>query len=61
MDQMHDSLLSIEGLEIEYLSIADGNSLKEIKSYEGVNELAICFAGYVEGVRLIDNLYLRLN
>ncbi|GAB4232079.1 MAG: pantoate--beta-alanine ligase [Ekhidna sp.] len=51
---------SIHGLEIEYFQIVDPVDLKPLSSYPK-NELAACVAGYVEGVRLIDNLYLQLK
>jgi len=50
---------SVEGLDVEYLEILDPSNFNSIKKYDQKNELAIFFAGYVEGVRLIDNLYLR--
>ena len=50
----------IEGLEIEYLEIVDDKSLSTIETYNGLDCVAVCVAGYVEGVRLIDNLYLRI-
>lgn len=52
---------SINGLEIEYLEAVNAESLENVTSYDKINELAVCVAGYVEGVRLIDNLYLRLK
>ncbi|MEM6736420.1 MAG: pantoate--beta-alanine ligase [Bacteroidota bacterium] len=50
---------SINGLEIEYLEAVNPTDLKTVTSQEGLGELAVCVAGYVEGIRLIDNLYLR--
>ncbi|MEP5614253.1 MAG: pantoate--beta-alanine ligase [Cyclobacteriaceae bacterium] len=50
---------SVEGLEVEYLEILDPSNFGFIERYDQKNELAIFFAGYVENVRLIDNLYLR--
>lgn len=52
---------TIKGLEVEYLKMVDGMTLRSLKDYDSVHELAVCFAGYVDGIRLIDNLYLRLN
>ncbi len=52
---------SIEGLDVEYLEVVNAKNLDTLRQLIDVNELAICFAGYVEGVRLIDNLYLRLK
>jgi len=52
---------NVGGLEVEYLEIINPQNLQPIQSISNQSELAICFAGYVESVRLIDNLYLRLN
>lgn len=52
---------SIDGLEIEYLESVNGANLEPVSSLDEISELAICVAGYVEGIRLIDNLYLRLK
>jgi len=49
------------GLEIEYLEAINPKNLKIIDAYIDLDELAVCVAGYVEGIRLIDNLYLRLK
>lgn len=49
---------SVDGLEIEYLEFVD-QSLKIQSTLPNGQQVAICVAGYVEGVRLIDNLYLR--
>ncbi|MAE87726.1 MAG: pantoate--beta-alanine ligase [Flammeovirgaceae bacterium] len=47
-----------EGLSIEYINIVSPHNLEDLK--ENLNQPAvICVAGFVEGVRLIDNLYLR--
>lgn len=51
----------VAGLEIEYLEAVNPSSLTSITSYQELEELAVCFAGYIEGIRLIDNLYLRLK
>lgn len=52
---------TIAGLEIEYFDIVNTQNFESIKSYNQLDELAICVAGYVDGIRLIDNLYLRLK
>ncbi|WP_420317767.1 pantoate--beta-alanine ligase [Ekhidna sp.] len=50
-----------DSFQLEYLEAVDPSNLKPIDDYLGLDELAVCVAGYVEGVRLIDNLYLRLK
>lgn len=51
--------LEKKGIEIEYLEIVETQNLDSIHQYDPNSEIAICFAGFVEGIRLIDNLYLR--
>ncbi|MCP4459726.1 MAG: pantoate--beta-alanine ligase [Cytophagales bacterium] len=48
----------INGLEIEYLEFAS-EDLTILNDLNGAKEISVCIAAYVEGVRLIDNLYLR--
>lgn len=61
LNSVHAYYDKVEGLEIEYLEVVDATTLEEASSNNLPNELAVCVAGYVEGVRLIDNLYLRLK
>lgn len=49
----------VDGLEIEYLEFVNVGDLTQADTTTPADSLAICVAGYVEGVRLIDNLYLR--
>ena len=49
---------TIGGLTIEYLEFTSGN-LAVLSESNNSTEISVCIAGYVEGVRLIDNLYLR--
>ena len=51
----------LDGVETEYMEAIDTASLTSVTSSRNLKELAICFAGYVEGIRLIDNLYLRFK
>jgi pantoate--beta-alanine ligase len=52
---------SVSGLEIEYVCCVNGRDLNEFNDYQKIDSVALCVAGYVEGIRLIDNLYLRPN
>lgn len=61
---MHDAKVLFQeqsGFQLEYLEAVDPSTLDSVEDYFSLTELAICVAGYVEGVRLIDNLYLRLK
>lgn len=52
---------SNKNFELEYLEAIDPTDLSKVDSYSSLDELAVCVAGYVEGIRLIDNLYLQLK
>ena len=50
-----------EGLldyDLEYISIADEGSLKEVVHFENDNKYRAFIVVWVDGVRLIDNLHL---
>jgi len=61
LNELLEFYRSISGLTIEYCVIVDGNTLKELTTFERNQELAVCVAAFVEDVRLIDNLYLHLH
>ena len=54
-DQFYDT---VEGLEIEYFEIVNSNTLMS-EDLENNGSLLLSVAGYVENIRLIDNLYLQ--
>jgi pantoate--beta-alanine ligase len=49
---------SVNGLSIEYLEFVD-EQMAVVNHFDKSKTLSVCVAAYVEGVRLIDNLYLR--
>jgi pantoate--beta-alanine ligase len=49
----------IDGLEVEYLEFVNPDDLSAIEPKISPKDVAICVAAYVEGIRLIDNIYLR--
>ena len=49
------------GFTLEYLEAVSIPSLSPIDNYTNINALAVCVAGYVERIRLIDNIYLQLK
>ncbi|AHM60462.1 pantothenate synthetase [Flammeovirgaceae bacterium 311] len=51
-------LEQIPDLEPEYFYITEGGTLQELRNVQKGDQIAICTAAYVEGVRLIDNLLL---
>ncbi|WP_224996799.1 pantoate--beta-alanine ligase [Cesiribacter sp. SM1] len=51
-------LQNIPNLEPEYFYITEGGTLQELRNVQKGDQIAICTAAYVEGVRLIDNLLI---
>lgn len=50
-----------KAFSLEYFEIVDTRNLRAIETYDTLDAVAICIAAYLEGIRLIDNLYLRLK
>jgi pantoate--beta-alanine ligase len=50
--------LSKAGLNPEYVSIVNGNTLQPVSSINSQKYVVVCVAAWLEGVRLIDNLIL---
>lgn len=48
-----------QGIEIEYLSVADAETLSPISEWHDANKHVVLFAGYCEQIRLIDNVQLN--
>lgn len=48
-----------QGIEVEYLAIVEPHTFESIETFLPERDVAVCVAAYIEGVRLIDNLYLR--
>lgn len=46
-------------VDLQYFNIVNKETLMEVENIEDSNEIALCIAGYVEGVRLIDNMLLN--
>lgn len=61
LQQTNDLYDQSDNFELEYLEAINPYDFSKVMKYEDLSELAVCVAGYVEGVRLIDNLYLRLK
>lgn len=53
-----DFFLQFKDLQLEYFELVSPDNLETISDNQN-QSIAFCVAGYVEGVRLIDNLYLR--
>lgn len=53
-----DQFKNVNDCRLEYFEIVDGLDLTEININSKPNEVVACVAGFVEGVRLIDNLVI---
>jgi pantoate--beta-alanine ligase len=51
-------MLSSKGFKVDYVEIADINTLTSVKTWDGVTPLVALVAAYLNEVRLIDNLLL---
>lgn len=60
-DFVVDSLNAIDGLEVEYFEIVDGNTLESIKNWDDADYIVGCITVYCghRPVRLIDNIKYR--
>lgn len=59
IDVTHQSILQNNFTAIDYLSLANSNTLEPITNWDGKTSVVILFAGFIEGVRLIDNMVLQ--
>lgn len=65
-DSIKESLLAAEDLlsqypeiKLEYLTLVNLKDLHVVESSNETNQLVLCFAGYIDGVRLIDNIIIK--
>lgn len=49
----------INDIELEYFEIVDFETLQNISVYNAEDRLALCLAGYIAGIRLIDNIVIE--
>ena len=54
-------LAASPGIEVEYLTWVNTDDLQPVERISNHDQLALCFAGYVEGVRLIDNIIVDIH
>lgn len=55
----NDMLLKGGFTKVDYVSIADANSLEPLYKWDGKRSLVVLVAAYISGVRLIDNLVIH--
>lgn len=58
IEKYKEQILQTGFSKIDYLSLANANTLEPISEWNGTTTLVILFAGFIEDVRLIDNMVL---
>jgi pantoate--beta-alanine ligase len=53
------NLQSFEAIDLEYLIVVRMKDLQSVETSYDHDQLVLCFAGYVDGIRLIDNLIIN--
>jgi pantoate--beta-alanine ligase len=57
-EQVLEELRTCPGMEPEYAAVVDPDTLLPLQAWSGRKPAVLCAAVWVEGVRLIDNLFL---
>jgi pantoate--beta-alanine ligase len=55
------TLSAISNAEPEYFEIADAGSLELLSTVKNNQKVVLCCAVWIDGVRLIDNVIIKLN
>ena len=58
--QVNAHLAQSAAIELEYFEVADARSLQPIEAWADNQEIALCLAAWLAGVRLIDNVLIKL-
>jgi len=53
-----DMLENKEGVSLEYFEVAESKNLNVLEIVKGADKPIMCIAGYVDDIRLIDNMFL---
>ncbi|SMD34004.1 pantoate--beta-alanine ligase [Reichenbachiella faecimaris] len=59
LDLAKKGLLEHREIELEYLEVVNSDSMVTVVEMSKVENISICIAAHIGGVRLIDNLYLK--
>jgi pantoate--beta-alanine ligase len=57
--QVQAYLAKETSIELEYFEVADAESLQPIETWPYEQEVALCLAVWLAGVRLIDNIIVN--
>jgi pantoate--beta-alanine ligase len=53
-----DMLENKDGVSLEYFEVAESKNLNVLEIVKGADKPIMCIAGYVDDIRLIDNMFL---
>ena len=56
--KLADFFQGIDGVELEYFNIVDSETLEPVLEVKQHEQVALCIAGYVNRIRLIDNIFV---
>jgi pantoate--beta-alanine ligase len=56
-----ETVEAVPGFSLEYFEVADSKNLKLLENVSDAEQPIICIAGYAGDVRLIDNMFVKLN
>ena len=59
IEQAYNHLMKFEAIQVEYFEVVNFDNLSEVRTETNNDPLVLCFAGYVENIRLIDNLIIE--
>lgn len=54
-----DHLARYREIKLEYLQLVNLKDLRAVETANGSDQLVLCFAGYIDNIRLIDNLIIN--
>ena len=54
-----DHLARYQEIKLEYLQSVNLKDLRVVETANGSDHLVLCFAGYIDNIRLIDNLIIN--
>lgn len=55
------AMIEQAGMQLEYFEVIDPDTLTTVTNISEKKNVALCVAGYIEGVRLIDNVVFNLE
>lgn len=57
-NEVHNLFAEQQMANLEYFEIVNAQNLQPLKDFSGKGKVALCIAGYIAGIRLIDNIII---